>query len=85
MREVVIASAVRTPIGKFGGSLKDVSARKLGAIVIKEALNRAGVDPAMVDEVIMGCVLQGGLGQNVSRQMSLDAGVPVEVPTFTIN
>ena len=85
MREVVIASAVRTPIGKFGGSLKDVSARKLGAIVIKEALNRAGVDPAMVDEVIMGCVLQGGLGQNVSRQMSLDAGVPVEVPTMTIN
>lgn len=85
MREVVIASAVRTPIGKFGGSLKDVSARKLGAIVIKEALNRAGVDPASVDEVIMGCVLQGGLGQNVSRQMSLDAGVPVEVPTFTIN
>ena len=85
MREVVIASAVRTPIGKFGGSLKDVSARKLGAIVIKEALNRAGVDPAMVDEVVMGCVLQGGLGQNVSRQMSLDAGIPVEVPTFTIN
>ena len=85
MREVVIASAVRTPIGKFGGSLKDVSARKLGAIVIKEALNRAGVDPAAVDEVIMGCVLQGGLGQNVSRQMSLDAGVPVEVPTMTIN
>ena len=85
MREVVIASAVRTPIGKFGGSLKDVSARKLGAIVIKEALNRAGVAPEAVDEVIMGCVLQGGLGQNVSRQMSLDAGVPVEVPTFTIN
>ena len=85
MREVVIASAVRTPIGKFGGSLKDVPARKLGAIVIKEALNRAGVDPAAVDEVIMGCVLQGGLGQNVSRQMSLDAGVPVEVPTMTIN
>jgi acetyl-CoA C-acetyltransferase len=85
MREVVIASAVRTPIGKFGGSLKDVPARKLGAIVIKEALNRAGVDPAAVDEVIMGCVLQGGLGQNVSRQMSLDAGLPVEVPTFTIN
>ena len=85
MREVVIASAARTPIGKFGGSLKDVTARKLGAIVIKEALNRAGVDPAMVDEVVMGCVLQGGLGQNVSRQMSLDAGIPVEVPTFTIN
>ena len=85
MRDVVIVSAVRTPIGKFGGSLKDVPTRKLGAIVIKEALARAGVDPAMVDEVIMGCVLQGGLGQNVSRQMSLDAGVPVEVPTMTIN
>ncbi len=85
MREVVIASAVRTPIGKFGGSLKDIPARKLGAIVIKEALNRAGVAPEAVDEVIMGCVLQGGLGQNVSRQMSLDAGLPVEVPTFTIN
>ena len=85
MREVVIASAVRTPIGKFGGALKDVPTRRLGAIVIKAALERAGVDPRMVDEVIMGCVLQGGLGQNVSRQMSLDAGVPVEVPTFTIN
>jgi len=85
MREVVIASAVRTPIGKFGGALKDVPTRRLGAIVIKAALERAGVDPRMVDEVIMGCVLQGGLGQNVSRQMSLDAGVPVEVPTMTIN
>ncbi len=57
MREVVIASAVRTPIGKFGGSLKDVSARQLGALVITESLNIAGVDAAMVDEVIMGCVL----------------------------
>ncbi|MCR4669293.1 MAG: acetyl-CoA C-acetyltransferase [Clostridia bacterium] len=85
MREVVIASAVRTPIGKFGGALKDVPTRRLGAIVIKAALERAGVDPRMVDEVIMGCVLQGGLGQNVSRQMYLDAGVPVEVPTMTIN
>ena len=85
MREVVIASAVRTPIGKFGGSLKDVPTRKLGAIAIKAAIERAGVDPRMVDEVIMGCVLQGGLGQNVARQMSLDAGVPVEVPAMTIN
>lgn len=85
MREVVIASAVRTPIGKFGGTLKDVPTRKLGAIAIKAALERAGVDPRMVDEVIMGCVLQGGLGQNVARQMSLDAGVPVEVPAMTIN
>ena len=85
MRDVVIASAVRTPIGTFGGALKDVPARTLGAIVIKEALKRAGVDPAAVDEVIMGDVLQGGLGQNVARQMSLDAGVPKEVPAMTIN
>lgn len=85
MREVVIASAARTPIGSFGGSLKDVPARTLGAICIKEALKRAGVDGKDVDEVIMGNVLQGGLGQNVSRQMSLDAGLPVEVPAMTIN
>ena len=85
MKEVVIVSAARTPIGKFGGSLKSVPTRQLGAIAIKEAINRAGIKPEMVDEVIMGCVLQGGLGQNVSRQMALDAGLPVEVPTFTIN
>lgn len=85
MREVVIASAARTPIGSFGGTLKDIPTRTLGAIAIKEALKRANVAPDMVDEVIMGCVLQGGLGQNVSRQMSLDAGLPVEVPTLTIN
>lgn len=85
MKEVVIVSAARTPIGSMGGTLKDIPARTLGAICIKEALNRAGVKPEMVDEVIMGCVLQGGLGQNVSRQMSLDAGLPVEVPTLTIN
>ena len=85
MKEVVIVSAARTPIGSMGGTLKDIPTRTLGAICIKEALNRAGVKPEMVDEVIMGCVLQGGLGQNVSRQMSLDAGLPVEVPTLTIN
>ena len=85
MREVVIASAARTPIGSFGGSLKTVPARTLGAICIKEALKRAGIDGADVDEVIMGNVLQGGLGQNISRQMSLDAGLPVEVPAMTIN
>ncbi len=85
MREVVIASAARTPIGSFGGTLKDIPARTLGAICIKEALKRANVAPEMVDEVVMGCVLQGALGQNVSRQMSLDAGLPVTVPTFTIN
>lgn len=85
MREVVIASAARTPIGSFGGSLKDIPARTLGAICIKEALKRAGVNPGDVDEVIMGNVLQAGLGQNVARQMSLDAGLPVEIPAMTIN
>jgi acetyl-CoA C-acetyltransferase len=85
MKEVVIASAARTAIGSFGGSLKDVPTRTLGATVIKAAVERAGIKPEQVDEVIMGCVLQGGLGQNVSRQMALDAGLPVEVPTFTIN
>jgi len=85
MRDVVIVGAARTPIGSFGGSLKTVPARTLGAICVKEALNRAGVDPAMVDEVIMGNVLQGGLGQNVARQISLDAGIPKEVPAFTLN
>lgn len=85
MREVVIVSAARTPIGSFGGSLKDVPTRKLGAIAIKGALERAGIKPEMVDEVIMGAVLQGGLGQNVARQMTLDAGLPIEVPAMTIN
>ncbi len=85
MREVVIVSAARTPIGSFGGSLKGVPTRQLGAIAIKAAVERAGLKPEQVEEVIMGCVLQGGLGQNVSRQMSLDAGIPNEVPTMTIN
>ena len=85
MREVVIVSAARTPIGSFGGSLKDVPTRKLGAIAIKGGVERAGIKPEMVDEVIMGAVLQGGLGQNVARQMTLDAGLPIEVPAMTIN
>ena len=85
MREVVIVGAARTPIGSFGGSLKGVPTRKLGAIAIKAAVERAGIKPEQVDEVIMGCVLQGGLGQNVARQMSLDAGLPIEVPAMTIN
>lgn len=85
MKEVVIVSAARTAIGSFGGTLKDVPTRKLGAICIKEALDRAGLKPEQVDEVIMGCVLQGSLGQNVARQMSLDAGLPVEIPAMTIN
>ena len=85
MREVVIVSAVRTPMGAFGGSLKGIPTRKLGAIAIKAAVERAGIKPEMVDEVIMGTVLQGGLGQNVARQMTLDAGLPIETPAFTIN
>ncbi|KEI96616.1 acetyl-CoA acetyltransferase [Clostridium botulinum A2B3 87] len=85
MKNVVIASAVRTPIGKFGGTLKSVSAIELGSIVIKEALKRANVKPEDVDEVIMGNVLQAGLGQNSTRQSAVAAGIPVEVPSFTIN
>ena len=85
MREVVIVSAARTPIGSFGGTLKDVPTRKLGAIAIKGAIERAGIKPEMVDEVVMGCVLQGSLGQNVARQMTLDAGLPIETPAMTIN
>lgn len=85
MKEVVIVGAARTPIGSFGGALKSVPARTLGAVSIKAAIERAGIKPEMVDEVIMGCVLQGGLGQNVARQMTLDAGLPIEVPAMTIN
>lgn len=85
MREVVIASAVRTAIGKFGGSLLPLSALELGAIVIKEALKRANVPGEKVDEVIFGNVLQAGLGQNPARQASIKAGLPIEVPAFTVN
>ena len=85
MREVVILSAVRTPIGAMGGSLAGVSAVELGSIVIKEALKRGQVSPEMVDEVIMGCVLQAGLGQNVARQSAIKAGLPIHVPAMTIN
>lgn len=85
MREVVIASAVRTAVGKFGGTLKDVPAAELGAVVIKEALTRANIKPESVDEVIMGNVIQAGLGQNVARQALVKAGLPEEVPGFTLN
>ena len=85
MREVVIASAARTALGSFGGSLKDVPAAELGAIVIKEAVKRAGIDPEQVEEVVMGNVIQAGLGQNVARQATLKAGLPNEVPAMTIN
>ncbi|MCO4783705.1 MAG: acetyl-CoA C-acetyltransferase [Candidatus Cloacimonetes bacterium] len=85
MREIVIASACRTPLAKFQGSLSSVKATDLGAHVIKEALNRANVKPDMVDEVIMGCVLQAGLGQNPARQALIHAGIPNTVGATTIN
>ena len=85
MREVVIASAARTALGSFGGSLKDVPAVELGAIVIKEAIKRAGIKNEQVEEVVMGNVIQAGLGQNPARQATLKAGLPNEVPAMTIN
>lgn len=85
MKEVVIASAARTAIGSFNGSLASFSAAEMGAIVIKEALQRAGVKGDAVDELIFGNVLQAGLGQNPARQASIKAGLPVEVPSFTVN
>jgi acetyl-CoA C-acetyltransferase len=85
MRDVVIVSAVRTPIGSFGGSLKDVTAVKLGAFAAKGALDRANVKPEMVEEVIFGNILQAGIGQNLARQISIAIGVRVEVPSVTIN
>ena len=85
MREVVIVSAARTPIGSFGGTLKGTPTVTLGAIAVEEAIKRAGIAKDKVDEVIMGCVLQAGLGQNVARQISLTAGIPEEVPAMTIN
>lgn len=84
-KEVVIISAVRSAIGSFLGSLKDIPATDLGATVIKEALKRAGVAPESVDEVIMGNVLQSGLGQNPARQAAIKAGLPETVPALTIN
>ena len=84
-KKVVIAGACRTAIGKMGGGLSTTPAPVLGSIVIKEALNRAGVAPEQVDHVYMGCVIQAGLGQNVARQASIKAGLPIEVPAVTVN
>jgi len=85
MKEVVIVSAVRTPIGSFCGALGQIPAVELGALVIKEAIGRAGITPEQVDEVIMGNVLQAGLGQNPARQAAIKAGIPQEVPAWTLN
>ena len=84
-RKVVLAGAVRTAIGVMGGALSTTSAAKLGEIAIREALNRSGVKPEMVDEVYMGCVIQAGTGQNPARQSARNAGIPDEVPATTIN
>src|SRR3954468_13946475 len=85
MREVVVAGAVRTPIGRFGGSLSSLTAAQLGAAAAGEALSRAGVAPSQVDEVVFGNARQAGGGPNPARQVAHRAGVPVEVPAFTIN
>ena len=84
-RKVVIASAARTPIGSYGGALKSVSAQDLGITAVKGAIDRAGIKPEDVDEMVFGCVLQAGLGQNVARQISIGAGIPKEKPAMTLN
>jgi acetyl-CoA C-acetyltransferase len=85
MSNAVILSACRTPIGSFGGAFKDLPAAELGAVVIREAIARAGIDAGTLGDVIMGCVLQAGGGMNVARQAAIKAGVPVEVPAVTVN
>ncbi len=85
MKKIVLAGACRTAIGTMGGALSTVPAAELGSVVIKEALNRAGIPTEQVDHVYMGCVIQAGLGQNVARQASLKAGLPVTTPAVTVN
>jgi acetyl-CoA C-acetyltransferase len=85
MEDAVIVSAVRTPVGTMGGAFVDVPATRLGAIAVEEAIRRAGIDAAEIDEVLMGNVLQAGLGQNPARQASLGAGLDTSIPTMTIN
>jgi acetyl-CoA C-acetyltransferase len=85
MKKPVILSAVRTPIGRFGGGLKDMSATSMGAVAVREAVRRAGIDPSMVEECIMGNVISAGLGQNPARQAALHGGLPPEVAAVTVN
>ncbi|HEU0091388.1 MAG TPA: beta-ketoacyl synthase N-terminal-like domain-containing protein, partial [Vicinamibacteria bacterium] len=85
MREVLVAGAVRTPIGKFGGALASLTAAQLGSAASVEALRRSGVAPAQVDEAVIGCARQAGGGPNVARQVAFRAGIPREVPAFTVN
>ena len=84
MRDIYAISCCRTAIGAFGGSLKDVPAVKLGTIVVKEALKRGNISPDTVDEVMFGCILTAGLGQNVARQIGIGSGIPYEVPAYTV-
>ena len=84
MKEVYVVNCCRTAIGSFGGSLKDVPAAEMGAVVMKEALSRAGVKPEQVDEVMFGCILTAGLGQNPARQAAVKAGIPFQVPAYTV-
>src|SRR3989442_7862225 len=85
MGEIVILSGCRTPIGSFGGTFKDVSAVELGTVAVREAVRRAGVRPDQVDEVILGCILQAGVGMNPARQCAIKAGLPESVPAHTVN
>jgi acetyl-CoA C-acetyltransferase len=85
MNNVVIVSATRTAVGKFGGSLKDFSPGQLGSVVLKEALKKANVEQSEVEEVVMGNVLSAGHGQNVARQAAIGAGIPKEVPSYCVN
>ncbi len=84
MKNIYVVNCCRTAVGSFGGSLKDTPAAEMGAIVVREALKRAAVDPAWVDEVMFGCILTAGLGQNVARQVAVRAGVPYRVPAYTV-
>ena len=85
MKDIYVVNCCRTAVGSFGGSLKDTPAADLGAVVVKEALKRAGVKPEQVDELMFGCCISAGLGQNMARQVGIKAGLPVSVPAYSIN
>ncbi|MFH0821281.1 MAG: acetyl-CoA C-acyltransferase, partial [Pseudomonadota bacterium] len=85
MKEVVIVKAVRTAVGTFGGSLKSIPAVQLGETVVKALITGTGIEPAEIDELIFGCVLQSAQGQNVARQVLIRSGIPQEVPALTVN
>ena len=85
MKDLYVINCCRTAIGSFGGALKNTPAVDMGAVVVKEALNRANVKPEQVDELVFGCILTAGLGQNVARQVSIKAGLPYSIPAYTVN